>query len=92
MHWTNSKSAQRLSRARLFRTADGLYGPRQWVVRHPDGDISLARSVMPELPVAGAFCNGEIGPVAGNTHLHGYAAAWGLLRHSPLKTTDSLSS
>ena len=63
----------------------GLFGT-------PDGDISLARSVMPELPVAGAFCNGEIGPVAGSTHLHGYAAAWGLLRHSPLKTTDALGN
>ena len=49
-----------------------------------DGDISLARSLIPDLPVAGAFCNGEIGPVAGTTHLHGYAASWGLLRHDPI--------
>ena len=46
----------------------------------PDGDISLARQVMPDLPIAGAFCNGEIGPVGGATHLHGYTACWGLLR------------
>jgi small ligand-binding sensory domain FIST len=31
------------------------------------------------VPVAGAFCNGEIGPVAGATHLHGYTASWGFL-------------
>ena len=37
------------------------------------------------LPVAGAFCNGEIGPVAGTTHLHGYTACWGLLVPSPQK-------
>ena len=46
----------------------------------PNGDVSLAREVMPSLPVAGAFCNGEIGPVGGATHLHGYTACWGLLR------------
>ena len=53
----------------------GLFG-------EADGDVSLARTVMPGLPVAGAFCNGEIGPVAGATHLHGYTACWGLLRQS----------
>ena len=54
----------------------GLFGA-------PDGDVGIARSVMPDLPVAGAFCNGEIGPLAGTTHLHGYTACWGLLRHAP---------
>ena len=54
----------------------GLFG-------QPDGDVSLGRMVMPELPMAGAFCNGEIGPVAGSTHLHGYTACWGLLRQDP---------
>ena len=29
-----------------------------------------------DLPLAGAFCNGEVGPVAGATHLHGYTASW----------------
>ena len=59
----------------------GLFG-------EADGDISLARAVMPGLPVAGAFCNGEIGPVAGATHLHGYTACWGLLRQSSSKADD----
>ena len=54
----------------------GLFGT-------PNGDVSLARQVMPELPVAGAFCNGEIGPVGGSTHLHGYTACWALLQHDP---------
>lgn len=33
-----------------------------------------------ELPIAGFFCNGEIGPVAGRTHLHGYTSAIALFR------------
>ncbi|MFO8238601.1 MAG: FIST C-terminal domain-containing protein [Prochlorococcaceae cyanobacterium] len=50
----------------------GLYG-------RPDGDVTVAREVFGALPVAGAFCNGEIGPVAGSTHLHGYTASWAFL-------------
>lgn len=50
----------------------GLYG-------QPDGDVTLCREQFPTVPIAGAFCNGEIGPVAGNTHLHGYTASWGFL-------------
>ncbi len=49
----------------------------------PDGDVSIARDVFPQLPVAGGFCNGEIGPLGGATHLHGYTACWGLLRCDP---------
>ena len=50
----------------------GLYGG-------PDGDVTVAREVFGTLPVAGAFCNGEIGPVGGSTHLHGYTASWAFL-------------
>jgi len=50
----------------------GLYG-------HPDGDVSLCREAFNQLPIAGVFCNGEIGPVGSTTHLHGYTASWGFL-------------
>jgi len=33
-----------------------------------------------DLPIAGFFCNGEIGPVAGRTYLHGYTSAILLFR------------
>jgi small ligand-binding sensory domain FIST len=51
---------------------EGLYGA-------PDGDVTACRKFFSSVPVAGAFCNGEIGPVAGATHLHGYTASWGFL-------------
>ena len=51
---------------------EGLYGK-------PNGDVQACREQFAGLPVAGAFCNGEIGPVAGATHLHGYTASWGFL-------------
>ncbi len=50
----------------------GLHG-------HPDGDVRLCREAFAEVPIAGVFCNGEIGPVGGNTHLHGYTASWAFL-------------
>ena len=50
----------------------GLYG-------QPDGDVGLCRDCFGDLPVGGAFCNGEIGPVGGSTQLHGYTASWGFL-------------
>ena len=31
-------------------------------------------------PLAGFFCNGEIGPVGGATCLHGYTSAFALIR------------
>jgi small ligand-binding sensory domain FIST len=43
---------------------------------HADGDVGVCRELFGDLPVAGAFCNGEVGPVAGSTHLHGYTASW----------------
>ena len=50
----------------------GLYGSA-------DGDVSLCREAFATVPIAGMFCNGEIGPLGGATHLHGYTASWGFL-------------
>jgi small ligand-binding sensory domain FIST len=32
------------------------------------------------VPLGGFFCHGEIGPVGGTTHLHGYTSSFGLIR------------
>ena len=44
-----------------------------------DGDVTPCRQRFKTAPIAGAFCQGEIGPVAGSTHLHGYTASWGFV-------------
>ena len=72
--------------APVFGLLMACLGRGQGLFGAPDGDVTLGRQVMPGLPMAGAFCNGEIGPVAGSTHLHGYTACWGLLRQDPLVT------
>ena len=51
---------------------EGLHG-------HADGDVTPCRDRFAQVPIAGAFCQGEIGPVAGSTHLHGYTASWGFV-------------
>jgi small ligand-binding sensory domain FIST len=41
----------------------------------PDHDVGVLRDCVPELPVAGMFCGGEIGPIGGKNFLHGYTAS-----------------
>ncbi len=44
----------------------------------PDHDINLFRSEIGDVPMAGFFCNGEIGPVGGSTYIHGFTSCFGL--------------
>lgn len=46
----------------------------------PDFDSQLFGRYFHDIPVSGFFCNGEIGPIAGTTFLHGYTAAFGIFR------------
>ena len=72
--WIGNCNAEPLA-ALLFAClgrGEGLYGSA-------NGDVDGCRQHFPAAPIGGAFCNGEIGPVAGATHLHGYTASWGFL-------------
>lgn len=46
----------------------------------PDHDSGLVQRHLGPLPLGGFFCNGEIGPVNGQTFLHGYTSSIGLFR------------
>ena len=46
----------------------------------PDHDSEAFRVRVGPVPLTGFFCNGEIGPVHGATHLHGYTSAFALFR------------
>jgi small ligand-binding sensory domain FIST len=41
----------------------------------PDHDVTVIDDLLGPVPVAGAFCAGEIGPVGGRNHLHGFTAS-----------------
>jgi small ligand-binding sensory domain FIST len=44
----------------------------------PDHDAGLVEELLGPLPVAGAFCAGELGPVGGYNHVHGFTASLAL--------------
>lgn len=47
---------------------------------HADHDSNAFRQHIVDAPIAGLFCNGEIGPVRGVTHHHSYTSVFGLFR------------
>jgi small ligand-binding sensory domain FIST len=51
---------------------EGLFG-------FPDHDARTVAQQLGPVPVAGFFCNGEIGPVGKNVFLHGFTASLGLI-------------
>jgi small ligand-binding sensory domain FIST len=46
----------------------------------PDHDAGLVQRSLRGAPVAGMFCQGELGPVGGRTFLHGFTATMALFR------------
>jgi small ligand-binding sensory domain FIST len=44
----------------------------------PDHDAGAIADELFAMPVAGIFCNGEIGPVGGRSFLHGFTATMAL--------------
>jgi small ligand-binding sensory domain FIST len=52
---------------------EGLYGEANF-------DSRLFHRYLPNIPLSGFFCNGEIGPVGDSTFLHGYTSVFGICR------------
>ena len=55
-------------------------GRGSYLFGRPDHDTDLFREKVGNIPLAGFFCNGEIGPVGGATFLHGYTSSFGIFR------------
>lgn len=55
----------------------GLFGS-------PDHDAKMVTEMLGPIPLAGFFCNGEIGPVGSKNFLHGFTASMALLTPSEL--------
>lgn len=49
----------------------------------PHHDAGLLARTLGEVPVAGFFCAGELGPVAGRSYLHGFTASIALFPGAP---------
>ena len=46
----------------------------------PDVDVRTIHKALGPCPIAGFFCNGEIGPVGPRNYIHGFTASLGLFR------------
>ncbi len=55
-------------------------GRGQYLYGSPDHDIDMFTSMVADIPIAGFFSNGEIGPVGDQTFLHGYTASFALFK------------
>ncbi len=51
-----------------------------------DHDVQCARSILGDIPIAGFFCAGEIGPVGRRNFIHGQTASFALIR--PVETEN----
>ena len=73
--------AQRVGGA---RPAGGLLfscmGRGQNLYGRPDHDTDLFKERIGDIPLGGFFANGEIGSIAGTTHLHGFTSSFVLFR------------
>ncbi len=47
---------------------------------YPNGDIDVIQAILDDVPLAGFFCAGEIGPIGGKNFLHGHTASLVLFR------------
>ena len=55
----------------------------------PHCDVRAIQSVLGPLPMAGFFCNGEIGPVGPHNYIHGFTSSLGLFRPRPSPRSGS---
>ena len=55
-------------------------GRGEYLYGRPDHDTDMFREKVGDIPLAGFFCNGEIGQVAGSTYIHGYTSSFGIFR------------
>ena len=72
--WSGKRAAlggRRAAGALLF-TCNGR-GSRMFA--EPDHDAGLIAEMLGDIPVAGFFCGGELGPVGGQNFLHTFTAS-----------------
>jgi small ligand-binding sensory domain FIST len=77
MHMLSPEFAGRPARGALLFSCNGrgahLYG-------EPDHDSRVVAETTGAIPLAGFFCNGEIGPIGASNFLHGFTASIGIFQ------------
>ncbi|MDA1279825.1 MAG: FIST C-terminal domain-containing protein [Chloroflexi bacterium] len=57
-------------------------GRGQYLYGTPDHDTTMFIEMVADIPIAGFFSNGEIGPIGDQTFLHGYTASFAMFRQA----------
>lgn len=55
-------------------------GRGERLYNEPNFDSQLFSRYLPDVPLSGFFCGGEIGPVGSTTFLHGFTSVFGIVR------------
>ena len=77
--WLLARTRERLAGRRVFGGVLGVcLGRGENLFGNPNHDAALIQEQLGPLPVAGFYCNGEIGPVGDRSFVHGYTAALAL--------------
>ena len=61
-------------------------GTQMWP--DPGHDVGVLRELLGNVPVAGFFCGGELGPIGGKNFVHGFTASIALFREPPPNLGD----
>lgn len=75
-HYKKNGLRESASSALLFQ----CLGRGSYLYGKPNHDTLMFKDLVGDIPLAGFFCNGEIGPVSGYTYLHGYTSAYGIFK------------
>ena len=74
--YVTENSSGDVSGAMLF----SCLGRGQHLFGQPNHDSDVFFKRIPEVPLTGFFCNGEIGPVGGTTFLHGFTSSFAVFK------------
>lgn len=74
--YVSENSSGDISGAMLF----SCLGRGQHLFGQPNHDSDIFFKRVPEVPLTGFFCNGEIGPVGGATFLHGFTSSFAVFK------------
>ncbi|GAB4213671.1 MAG: FIST C-terminal domain-containing protein [Synechococcales cyanobacterium] len=80
LHWALHRYHQTHRDPPLGALLFSCLGRGEGLYQVPHHDTRMMQEILGDIPVAGFFCNGEIGPVGETTFLHGFTSVFGLFR------------
>ena len=87
--WHYRRAAEQMSTP-LAAVSFACIGRGSSMYGEPNVDSGIFGEVLPGIPLVGLACNGEIGPVGHQTHLHGYTSCIAMIsERDPILLNDT---